>query len=291
MRSRRPPSGARGGWFISPAILGSDHLPGHFRRIAESLLRSPSEGAPGAVVATARELLVGELELPDWTGAHNVRYLVVLDLPEPAVLRLPARLGLHKPHLRLHATRDRDAPRRLFVAQRRKRPFEGLVDAYVLGRSLVVVLGNMDVREMAAEEIPALEPLTGSELAAFEIDIDGSYLHWPERDMHLGARQLLREIDPEYSAELEIERIERDLTGPAIARMREERGLRQEDVAGLSARQVRRIEKGVSRLTLGATHALAAAFGMSLDEWLDEVARAAGRLRAERSGGRGRASA
>lgn len=72
--------------------------------------------------------------------------------------------------------------------------------------------------------------------------------------------------------------------------MREERGLRQEDIAGLSARQVRRIEKGVSRLTLGAAHALAAAFGTSLAEWLDEVARAAGRLRAERSGGRGRAS-
>ncbi len=278
MKDYSPLSLSGVGWFVSSGILQSETLPNHLRSIAESLIGPASEGEPGVVVARATELLLDEIQLPDWAEGAYVKYLVVLDLPEPAAMMLPSRLGLHKPHLRLHVTRDWNAPRRLVLAQRRNRPFEGLVDAYVLGQTVVVVLGSMEIRWINSDEIPVLNELTMPQLADFEIDIDGSYLYWPARDLHLGASQLLREVDPEYYAELEIERIGKDVTGAAVAQIREHRGLRQEDIAGLSERQVRRIEKGVSRLTLDAAKKLAAAFDTSLEAFLGEIARRAGRL-------------
>jgi transcriptional regulator with XRE-family HTH domain len=57
--------------------------------------------------------------------------------------------------------------------------------------------------------------------------------------------------------------------------MRDERGLRQSDIPGLSERQVRRIEKAISRLSGDAANRFAAAFGMSVEYFLDQVARAA----------------
>ena len=60
--------------------------------------------------------------------------------------------------------------------------------------------------------------------------------------------------------------------------LREARGLRQKDVSDLSERQVRRIEQGVSRLTEPSARAFADAFGVTLGEFLDEVARRASAL-------------
>lgn len=279
MKDHSPVSSSSLGWFISAEVLRSEYLPHHLRSLAESLVGPPSDGESGVVVARASELLLDEIQLPDWADHTNVKYLVLLDVPEPAALRLPALLGLHKPHLRLHVTRDWNAPRRLLLAQRRQQPFEGLVDAYALGRTILVVLGSMEIRSIDSDQVPILSELATALLADFEIDIDGSYLYWPANDLHLGASQLLRKVDPEYYAELEIERIAKDMTGAAIAKIRERQGLRQEDIPGLSERQVRRIEKGVSRLTVDAAEKLAAAFGTSLETLLDEIARDAGRLK------------
>jgi transcriptional regulator with XRE-family HTH domain len=62
--------------------------------------------------------------------------------------------------------------------------------------------------------------------------------------------------------------------------MREQRALRQTDIPGISARQVSRVEAGVSRLRYAAAQKFAEAFGMETGALLDELGRRAPALRA-----------
>jgi transcriptional regulator with XRE-family HTH domain len=59
--------------------------------------------------------------------------------------------------------------------------------------------------------------------------------------------------------------------GVAIRKLRREKGLRQSDIEGLTARQVGRIEAG-QRATLSALRKLAQAHGMGVDEYMDRLA-------------------
>lgn len=226
----------------------------------------------GVVVACASEVIgKGEGFLPARVGRETF-YLVFLDVPLPAVMRLPTLLGLHKPDRRLHVSRDPGTLRRLLVASRRSVPMEGIVDAYVVANELVLVLGDLTVRSFPREEVPQVGRLPAERFTEFEIDPDGSYLRWPEEDVDLGVSGLLQAVDPMYMADVEIERLAREDTGGALRAMREERELRQRDVPGLSERQVRRLEKGTSRLTAEAAGDLADAFGLSLDRFLELLA-------------------
>ena len=60
--------------------------------------------------------------------------------------------------------------------------------------------------------------------------------------------------------------------GAAVATVRGRHGLRQTDVEGLSARQVRRIEKGESEASASALEKLAEAHGLRANDYLEEVA-------------------
>ncbi len=59
--------------------------------------------------------------------------------------------------------------------------------------------------------------------------------------------------------------------GKAIATLRKEQGLRQSDIAGLSERQLRRIERG-ARAGVSALRSLAAAHDLDLNGYLNVVA-------------------
>jgi hypothetical protein len=144
------------------------------------------------------------------------------------------------------------------------------VDAYTLADELVAVLGDLSIRHFPIESISELRGIDKDDLGGFEIDFDGSYLHWVIGDIHLGASQLLQQVDPTYFADLEIGRNSADTTALALMWMRESYGLRQSDIPGLSDRHVRRLEKGVSRLTVDAAERLSAAFKLRLEEFLKE---------------------
>jgi len=70
-------------------------------------------------------------------------------------------------------------------------------------------------------------------LSHFEIDPDGSYVHWPPADAHFGWDQLRYLIDP-----VAVETAKKRSTeynrryGDAIRRGREEAGLKQSDLPG-----------------------------------------------------------
>jgi hypothetical protein len=236
------------------------------------------------VVVFASELVRGNAKLPEWSRDGATRFLLLLDVPEAVVPRALSTLDLRRPDQRLHQTRDEGAVQRFLVCSARRESKLGIVDAYLWDGMLNIVTGDLQSRSFPVDRIPVVSALTDEEREQFGIDPDGSYLHWPAGDVHLGVSQILQEADPMYLADVEIERYAQDHTGSALRRMREERGLRQADIAGLSDRQVRRVEEGISRLRVPTAEKFAAAFGMDLGTLLDGIARYAGEVRRERAG-------
>lgn len=270
-----------GRWFFTSNALRCTNLTRAMREKAHQLA-SWDEAEPGfsVVVAFASEIIQDSAHhLPSWAVGADVWYLVIADVPVPALVRLPAILRLHRPDQRLHLTVDPLAVRRLITAQARREPFEGIVDAYMLSDSLVTTLGDLTTRTFPIHRVPRLQGLSLEERSSFTIDEDGSFLFWPSTGIHLGTSQLLQAVDPSYLAEVEIQRHTKDRTGAAISQVREARNLRQVDIPGLSERQVRRIEQGISRLTAESASKFAAAFDLTLRDFLDDVARRVAQLR------------
>jgi hypothetical protein len=223
-------------------------------------------------VFTASELLNSHARsLPGWTDTET-RYLIVADVPEPALLKLPTILRVHKPDQRIHVARDPGVVKRQVIALRRDRAFEGIIDAYLVGRQLFAVLGDMSIRCFPVDRVQGLSNLDAGALGEFEIHESGSYLCWPAEDLRLGASQLLQAVDPMFLADIQIERYARQKTSLALRVIRERRGFRQSDFKGLSDRHVRRLENEESPLTAETAQKYATAFGMSLESFLGELA-------------------
>lgn len=163
-------------------------------------------------------------------------------------------------------------PRRVFGAWKLGAQRQLVADARVVGDRLMVVSCAMERLEVAFKDVPVLARLPIEERAVFEIADDGSYLHWPGADVHLDLEALRVAVDPKAREAARVDRVRHDERfGKAVAGVREKAGLRQEDVAGVSARQVRRIEAGA--FPRAATlEKLAEAHGMGVKGYLDAVA-------------------
>ncbi len=270
--------------FSRVAFCGTveDCLPDtEFRSLATQLSATTHPGpAPGVVVALASELIGPErVELPDWVDT-DTRYLVVLDVPEQAALRLASMLRLHKPDQRLQVCRDPSVVKRLVIALNRPAPWEGILDAYVLEDALVVVLGDLSAREFPINRLPQVRRFASRLVGRFVIDSSGSYLYWPDHDVHMGPSQMVQAVDPMYLSEVEIRRYDMANVSHALLEMRTDRQLKQTEIRGLSERHVRRLEKEETRLTVDAASKFAAAFGQTLSGFLDELSERVTTLRA-----------
>jgi len=266
-------------WFFSPVLLQAANVPEHLSAALEELPDILAEDSDVDLVAClASDLLLQEIELPGWVGVES-KFLIVVDVPEPSILRLPSLLRTRKPDQRLHISRDFGIVKRAIIALHRDHPWESILDAYVLGDRLVIVCGDLSVREFPKQRLPGVRDLPPDVLTAFELDTSGSYLHWPEADLHLGPSQMLQAVDPMYLADVEIQRYAMEKISIALLEMREERELKQSEISGLSERQVRRLENEESRFTVDAAKTYAETFSLSLAEFLGELSRRVAKLR------------
>ena len=123
--------------------------------------------------------------------------------------------------------------------------------------------------------IPALKGQPRDVLRNFKIDPDGSFIHWPDVDAHLGWNQFLQAVDP-----AELRKAQQrsagfnERYGAAIRRVREAAGILQSKVEGLTERQLRRIEQGKSRATTAAITALAKAHGLDANAYMERLTKA-----------------
>lgn len=251
------------------------------RDAAEKGQEGETETLRSLVVLKASEVLQHpSRHVPKWVDAETA-YLIVADVPEPALFRLPTILRVHKPDQRIHVTRDPDAVKRQAIAITRDQVFEGIVDAYMLWRDLWLVLGDMSIRCFPTGQVGFLSGLSDEDLQSFRIHSSGSYLAWEDFDLRVGVSQLIQAVDPMHLADIVIQRYSVEKMSLALRVLREEKDLTQTDISGLSARHVRRLEKEDVRLTSDAAKKYSEAFDLSLDEFLAEVGRCISRLEDE----------
>ena len=148
-----------------------------------------------------------------------------------------------------------------------------IADATMMDGTLFVRTCGLDLLEVEASELRALRRVDESDLPHFEIDVDGSYLHWPAGDVHLNLEAIRAITDPELREKLRAERLVYDeALGYAVRSLREAAGLRQCDIGGLSTKQVGRIERGEAHPRVESLRRLAEAHGLSTNEYLDRLA-------------------
>jgi len=167
---------------------------------------------------------------------------------------------------------DIELPKRVLAAWQHGAEKDLIARAMVAGDHLFVTSCVPDTMEIGFEEIPALRLIPIRNRPDFDLSSDGSYIHWPSKDVHLSMDAIRCAIDPAYREQRAAAQMTRlNNWGVAVSAFRKRRGLRQCDVPGLSERQVRRIERG-EQATLSALKKLAAAHGMELEEYLSAVA-------------------
>jgi hypothetical protein len=151
----------------------------------------------------------------------------------------------------------------------------GIVDAY-LGSDMLFVRGPRHrMLHVPVASIPALRSQHRNVLRNFRIDPDGSFIHWPDLDVHLGWNQFLQAADPTelHKAQQRSADFNRRY-GAAIRKLREETGIPQAKVESITERQLRRIEQGECRATVNALRALARAHGLDVNAYMEKVANA-----------------
>ena len=153
----------------------------------------------------------------------------------------------------------------------------GIIDAYLVGQTLLVRGPKHRMLHVPIASIPALRDQPAAMLHNFRIDPDGSFIHWPEIDVHLGWNQFLQAVDPAELRKAQQRRADfNQRYGAAIRDLRVASDLTQSQIAGLTARQLRRIETGTCRATVSALGLLATAHGLDEDAYLERVAVAMG---------------
>ncbi len=145
-----------------------------------------------------------------------------------------------------------------------------LVDDWLLVRG---PMGRM--LHVPLESIRALTGRPRSAVRNFTIDPDGSFIEWPDLDVHLGWDQFLQAVEPaeHRKAQQRTAGFNRRY-GAAIRAVREQAGILQSRIEGLTERQLRRIEKGESRATTSAIDALARAHGLDPNAYMESLAKA-----------------
>jgi hypothetical protein len=175
---------------------------------------------------------------------------------------------------------DDVALRRLVLARKAGAEKRLIATASVEGRRLFVWSCEPRQYVVDASDIPALAAMTDEELQRFTLSSSGSRLHWEDGDVDLNMVTILEIADPDTRKEHEEQqRKELKAYAAAIKSFREERGLPQSAIEGLSERQVRRLEQGLSMPHVASLEKLAAAHGMPVNSYLSELSK---RMRAPR---------
>ena len=192
----------------------------------------------------------------------------------------PAWLGQLLDRARLRALRrllvhrDGAQPRRVLSAWSVGAQEELIADALALDDRLLVVSCALQRVEVPWTALAKQSRLAPANWGPFQVADDGSYLHWPKPDIHLDLPALRQTVDPRARDEARAERLrsQQDF-GDAVAARRKGAGLRQTDIEGVTARQIRRIESGEVFPRLTTLSKLAAAHGLSTAQYLDALAR------------------
>ena len=178
---------------------------------------------------------------------------------------------------RLHVVRvdDLEAPQvsellgRVCSAVSPQQSRGNIVDICLSGDAILVRGPKHRMLHVPVASLSCLKGQPRNVLLNFQIDPDGSFVYWPELDIHLGWNQFLQAVDPEEHKKAQQKSTGFNIRyGAAIRTLREEAKLKQSSIEGLTDRQLRRIEQGECRATSQALTALANAHGLDLNQYM-----------------------
>lgn len=167
-----------------------------------------------------------------------------------------------------------DSVRRIVQARKAGAEDKLIASASIDDGKLVVWSCEPKRYVVALSEIPALSELSAKDAAKFSLSESGSRLHWDKGDIDLDLESIRYYADPKAKKALDkARRADAARYADAIRSLREEQGLNQSDIPGLTDRQVRRIEQGENTPQSVTLAKLAAAHGLGLDEYMSELAK------------------
>ncbi len=166
---------------------------------------------------------------------------------------------------------DVEMPKRILNAWKNDAQDKLVARAMVVKDRLFVTSCEPETLDIGFDELHALKCIPKTERTRFQVSEDGSYIHWPSVDIHLDLDSIRSALDPEFRDQQAAQRVTHDVNfGKGIANLRKERGLRQSNIAGLSERQLRRIESGTNA-SVSALRSLAASHDLDLNDYLNAV--------------------
>ena len=236
---------------------------------------------------------------PDLGRVNSRDIFVLTSVPDLRVVTEFVRAANHRNHLRtlfvreddnaqflpqmlyeakLRMTRnilvhsDKDVPKRVLTAWSLGCPDQLIATAQVIDDELFVVACDHTLFRVGFEEMSALKRIPEEQRSSFTLSSEGSYIHWPEADVHIDLDAVRYLKDDMWREKKDRERLMSDIRfGEAVAAFRKQCGLKQADIQGLSERHVRRIEKG-ERTKVDTLGILARSHGLSLKAYLDKIA-------------------
>ncbi len=217
-------------------------------------------------------------------GHRDRKYLLfVEDMPVEAISSRIPRLHVRDSQ-RLHIARERDMKAISAIISRAiagiafGKQHVGIVDAWIEENSLVVLFPAFDRLRVPLSKLAKYLGTNKDEIRTFEIDEDGSFLYWPHADVHLGPDQFHAMVDPTAAVTLQQRSSQFNKEyGEAIRSLREERGVKQTAIEGVTDRHLRRIEHGQLPVTSNVLRSLARAHGMDVSRYMAELAKRLGR--------------
>ena len=148
-----------------------------------------------------------------------------------------------------------------------------IADASVSGESLSVWSCEPRLFKIPLEKIPALRRLSPEQRQRYSVSKSGSRIHWSESDLDLDLASLRALVDSAAAKRQRAEfKKEAKAYGKAIRQLREQSGLRQSEIDGIEERTIRRIEKGEVTPHSGTLDKLAAAHGMTTNQYMSRLA-------------------
>lgn len=210
-------------------------------------------------------------------AANEMKYLRALFIREDVDAKFLPQI-LQRADLRLmrnilvHGSHDWTTPERVMNAWRMGSENDLIASATVVGDHLHVLTCALERLEVPFDKVSGLRSVPIEQRSRFEIDEVGSFVHWPESDVHIDVDVIRYAIDARWRAKCDLEKLTFDRNfGKAVASMRKRYNLRQSDFENLTDRQLRRIESGEARPSVATLKIIAKAHKLSVDDYLEEL--------------------
>lgn len=218
-----------------------------------------------------------------WEAAQSKHLLFLEELPVEAMPSRLLRLNIRNPH-RLHLAAQRspnqivDLVYRLFSGMAHGDRPHPIVDAWIENEHVVLLSPSFDRLAVPLKKLARFIGTGEKDINAFGIDEDGRFLYWPHADVHFGWDQFSQMVDPVSAlADKQKSREFNKRYGAAIRSLREEHGIKQSAVSGITERHLRRVEHGQQAASKAVLEALAKAHRMPLDEYLKALGKRLGK--------------